>query len=198
LTPVGRVGRDGRHDGDLPGRDDRRDRGRRDRGDVADEAEVDLDTVYDGSPACAGEQPVGLARQGLRERPVLVDEGGDFRADLRGEHVAHDLERFRARHAEPAAEFTRDAAPRKLRRDLGASAVHDDGMHADLAQVDHVLGERAREILVDHGVAAELHDDRLALELPEPRDGLDERLGLRRRVRTVRSHQLAYALFSCT
>ena len=117
---------------------------------------------------------------------------------LHGEHLAHDLERLRARDAQPAAELAGDAPTLEFRRDLRPPAVHDDRMHARVAQVDHVLGERALELVVDHGVAAELHHDDLAVETLEPRQGLDEGLRLRRRLRTVRAHQLAYALFSCT
>jgi len=56
--------------------------------------------------------------------------------------------------------------------------VHDDRLEAGLAQEDDVLGECGLEILVDHGVAAELDDDGPAVVPGEPGQCLDEDLRL--------------------
>ena len=84
--------------------------------------------------------------------------------------------------------------------------MHDDRLDADVAQVDHVLGERALQFGVDHGVAAELDDDDLAGEALEPGQALDQRvrleLGVRRAgvevLEVVAPVMSAYAEFSCT
>ena len=93
-----------------------------------------------------------------------------------------------------------------------------DRPQTDVAQVDHVLREGALQLLVHHRVTAELHHDDAVVEGLQPGQRLDQRLGLRRRIRVVafggfcclvgacrrrvhvvrRRHQLAYALFSCT
>jgi hypothetical protein len=103
-----------------------------------------------------------------------------------------------------AAKFARDAALLQRRRDLRAATVHDHGADASVPQVDHVLGERALEVVIHHRVAAELDDDDLAGEALEPWQGFDENRGLRRRIRLADCvardlgvHEL-YALFSWT
>ena len=92
---------------------------------------------------------------------MLVDEADEFAAHLAGEHHPDDLHRLGRRHPVAAAELARDAEPVEHRRDLRSAAVHDDRLDADVAQVDHVLGERALQLGVDHRVAAELDDDDL-------------------------------------
>jgi hypothetical protein len=184
------------------------------RHDVAHQAEVDLDAVDDGPAATAREEPRVLARDGGRERAVRVDAAHDVAADLPGEHHADDLEHLGRGDAVSPAELALDAEAREHRADLRAAAVHDDGPEPGVAQVDDVLGEGARELLVDHRVAAELHDHDAVVEALQPRQRLDEgrRLGLGLRLVAVGgllrdgghvrpvcvAHQLAYALFSCT
>ena len=72
------------------------------------------------------------------------------------------------------------------------TTVHDDGAQAREAQEDDVLGKRALQRVVGHGVAAVLDDDGGAAEALEPRQrlGEDGRLVLRAHVE--------YAEFSWT
>jgi hypothetical protein len=85
----------------------------------------------------------------------------------------------------------------ELRADLRAAAVDDDGLEAGVPQEDHILGEGAFQLLVDHGVAAEFDDDRLAVVAGQPRERLDQRLGLGQGGVLASAHEL-YALFSWT
>ena len=83
--------------------------------------------------------------------------------------------------------------------DLRAAAVHDDRLEPGLAQEDDVLGEGGLQVLVDHGVAAELDDDGLAVVPGQPGQRLDEDLGLGERGVLPRgSAHEEYALFSWT
>ncbi len=68
--------------------------------------------------------------------------------------------------------------------DLRAAAVHDDGVHARLLQVDDVLRERVRQRRIAHRVAAELDDDGLVVIAYEMRQrlGQDARLNVGRRL----------------
>ena len=128
---------------------------------------------------------------------VLVDQSNQFPADLLGEHLTDHRHGLLGGHPVAALEFARDAAARQLGGDLRPAAVHHHGLHPGVAQVDHVLGEGALQVGVDHGVAAELHDDDLVVEALEPRESLDEHGGLGGGL-VLADHQLEYALFSCT
>jgi hypothetical protein len=128
---------------------------------------------------------------------------------LPGQHHADDIHRLGRGDAQAAAELGLDAEPVEHRVDLGPAAVHDDRAQTDLAQEHHVLGEGALEVVVDHGVAAVLDHDERAREPLQPRQRLDQHLGLlvRAQVGTgveheVLSHRVLahvlYALFSWT
>src|ERR671920_654173 len=88
--------------------------------------------------------------------------------DLAGQHHADDVDGLRRGHPQPAAELALDAEPAEHLGDLRATAVHDDGQDAAGPQEDHVLGERPAALVVDHGVAAVLDHDDVAVELLEP------------------------------
>jgi hypothetical protein len=75
--------------------------------------------------------------------------------------------------------------------------VDHDRLEAGLAQKDDVLREGALEVLVDHGVAAELDDDGPAVVPGQPGQRLDEDLGLRQCGVLTGAHE-EYALFSWT
>ena len=77
-----------------------------------------------------------------------------------------------------AAELALQAEPVEHRGDLRAAAVDDDGTQPGIPQERHVLGEGGLEAVVHHGVAAVLDDDERTAELLEPRQRLDEGLGL--------------------
>ncbi|MDQ0841647.1 hypothetical protein QFZ68_001327 [Streptomyces sp. V1I6] len=139
-----------------------------------------------------------LAGETDGERAVLVEQADQFALDLPGEHHPYDVHRLRGGDPQSGLELADQAVPVERRGDLRAAAVHDDRLEAGVAQEDDVLGEGRLQVLVDHGVAAELDDDGLAVVAGEPRQGLDEDLCLGQRgVLPGRAHEL-YALFSWT
>ena len=73
----------------------------------------------------------------------------------------------------PSLELRLLADAAKHRVDLRAAAVDEHAAHADAAQQKHVLRERKVGLAVDRR-AAELHDDRLAGELADVGQRLDE------------------------
>jgi hypothetical protein len=124
--------------------------------------------------AGGGEQAAVLPGQADGAAAVLVDQADHLGADLADEHHPDDVDRLLGRHPQSAAELARDAQSRQHRGDLRATAVHDDGEDPAGPQEDHVLGEGPPARVVDHRVAAELHDDDVAVELLEPRQRAGE------------------------
>jgi hypothetical protein len=100
---------------------------------------------------------------------VLVDERDELAVHLARQHHAHDIHGLGGRHPVAATELALDSEPAEHRRDLRAPAVHDDRLDARISEVDHVFCEGPLQLGTHHGVAAELHDDRLAVEALQPR-----------------------------
>ncbi|CAM5579556.1 hypothetical protein SRIMM317S_03227 [Streptomyces rimosus subsp. rimosus] len=97
----------------------------------------------------------------------------------------------------PAFELRLQAQPLQLGADLRAAAVHDDRPQPGVPQENHVLREGGLQLLVDHGVAAELDDHGLAVVPGQPGQRLDEGAGLGQRGVLAGAHE-EYALFSWT
>jgi hypothetical protein len=62
--------------------------------------------------------------------------------------------------------------------DLRAAAVHDHGIHPDQLEQHDVARERLFQLLVGHGVAAVLDDDRPAVETLDVRQRVGQDAGL--------------------
>ena len=140
-----------------------------DAGDVADEAER-------GIRRGDRQQPRILARHADRDRLVAglaVDRRDEVAVDLADQHHADDLERLGVGHAKPVLELRLLADAAKHRVDLRPAAMHQHAAHADAPQQQHVLREREVELVVDRR-AAELHHHRLAGELADVGQRLDE------------------------
>ena len=137
--------------------------------DVADEAERRVGRRD-------GQQARILARHADRDRLVAglaVDRRDEVAVDLADQHHADDLERLRVGDAKAVLELRLLADAAKHRVDLRPAAVDQHAAHADAAQQQHVLREREVGVAVDRR-AAELHDDRLAGELADVGQRLDE------------------------
>ncbi|SCD94079.1 hypothetical protein GA0115246_1082712 [Streptomyces sp. SolWspMP-sol7th] len=119
-----------------------------------------------------------LAREADGERAVPVEQADQLALDLPGEDHPYDVHRLGRRDAQARAELADQALLVELGADLRAAAVHDDGAEPGVPQEDDVLREGGLQPLVDHGVAAELDDDGLALVAGDPGEGLDQGLGL--------------------
>lgn len=175
-----------------------------DLGDLADPPDVDEFTVDLGLVLGGGEGVRVLAGEADGERPVLVEQPDQFALHLPGQHHPYDVHGVLGGDAQPGLELADDAVLVERGADLRAAAVHDHGLEAGVPQEDDVLGEGGLEVFVDHGVAAELDDDGLAVVPGQPGQRLDEDLGLGERgvlprgcvARSVAHEE--YALFSWT
>ena len=145
--------------------------------------------------AGGGEQAAVLTGQADRAAAVLVDQADHLGADLADEHHPDDVDRLLGGHPQAAAELARDAEPGRASTEIcGPPPCTTTGQDAAGPQEDHVLGEGAPAGVVDHGVAAVLDDDDVAVELLEPRQrpGEDGDL-LRVALGVVRAHDPAGA-----
>ncbi len=140
-----------------------------------------------GSPSISGVCLVAvmvvrvLAGEADGERAVLVEQADQLALHLPGEHHAYDVHGVLGGDAQAGLELADDAVLVEGGADLRAAAVHDDRLEAGVPQEDDVLGEGGLQLLVHHGVAAELDDDDLAVVPGEPGQRLDEDLGLGQR-----------------
>ena len=122
------------------------------------------------------QQPGVLARHADRDRLVAglaVDRRDEVAVDLADQHHADDLERLGVGDAKAVLELRLLADAAKHRVDLRPAAMDEHAAHADAAQQQHVLRQREVGLAVDRR-AAELHDDRLAGELADVGQRLDE------------------------
>ena len=146
-----------------------------DAADVADEAEAGVALLDRDEPGVLAGQPDGVGA-------VPVEGGDDLAVHLADEGHADDVDGVGVGDAQPVDELGLLAEAAHELADLGAAAVHDDGVHADEAHEDDVLGEELGEAGLLHGVAAVLDDDGAAGELADVRERLGEDGGLRRGV----------------
>jgi hypothetical protein len=174
-------GAKGGDDRDPAGVDEVHEHGGVHLGDVADAAEIDLLAVDPGVLLHGGEQAGVLPGGADGERAVLVDEVDQFAADLAEQHHPDVLHGLRGGVAQAADELPLEPDLVEHLGDLGTAAVDDDGVSTDGAQEGHVGGEGRLEILVDHRVAAVLHDDDLAAVVQQPGQRLGQHIGPDRR-----------------
>ena len=122
----------------------------------------------DQVPVLAGE-PHGLAAVAVDESDDLLVHGTheDHLDDRHGFLVgdAHALDELRL-----LAELLQDGA------DLGTAAVDDDGVDPDVLHHDDVQGKELLQLVIHHGMAAVLDDDRLVVETADVRQRLEKNL----------------------
>src|SRR6266481_858500 len=148
-----------------------------DRLDLADEPDVGHGPVgLPVQPLARTDQGAVLAAEPDRPAAVEVDQADDLFVDLADQHHLHDLHRLGVGHAHPAHEVRILAQPLHEGADLRATAMDDDGPHADQPQQEHVPGELLLEIGLLHGRPAVLDDQRLALEGADVRQRLEQHL----------------------
>ena len=142
-----------------------------DLGDVADEAQ--------GRIARLGDQQAAILA-GDRDGDRIVgrfpvDRRDQVAADLADQHHADDAQGLGVGDAQAVAELRLLADLLHHRVDLRAAAMDEHAAHADAAQQQHVLGERAVQLGVDRR-AAQLHHHGLAAEALDVGQSLDEDL----------------------
>ena len=121
----------------------------------------------DAGPVLAGHA------HGLAAEPV--DRRHQVRVDLAGEDHLHDVHGLGVGHPQATAELGLDAQPVAERRDLGAAAMHQHGLHPDVAQ-QHEVQQRLVPALLDR-VAAHLDHHDLAVEPLDVRQRFDQHFG---------------------
>src|SRR5919204_2769263 len=164
------VGADRRHDRDVV------------LGDVVEHIDVDaIDLAHEadvlalgaGLAAGAEELPV-VAAQADRRLAVAVEAQDDVLVDLADEdHLGH-LDGLGVGDPKSADELHRQPEALHVGGDLGPAAVHHDRVQADVLEQHDVAGELLAQRRVLHRRAAVLDDDRLAVELPDVRERLEE------------------------
>src|SRR5207244_13366736 len=80
--------------------------------------------------------------------------------------------------ADPPHDLDLHPQPLHVLRDPGPSAVDHDRVHADVLQEHDVARELLPQDRIGHGRAAVLDHDRLAVELPDVRERLEQRRDL--------------------
>jgi hypothetical protein len=106
---------------------------------------------------------------------LAVDRRHEIAVDLADKHHADDLERLRIGDAQAVLELRLFADAPEHRVDLRPAAMDEHAADPDAPEQKHVLREREIGFAID-GRAAEFHDDRLARELPDVGQRLDEHL----------------------
>lgn len=189
---------DRRDDRDTAVGEQRLDRAGVDRGDLTHPPDVDQLPVDLGQMLGGGDGVRVLAGQPDGERPVLVEQPDQLALHLPREDHPYDVHGVLGGDAQAGLELADDAVPVEGGADLRAAAVHDDGLESRVVQEHDVLCERGLQVLVDHGVAAELDDDGLSVVPGQPGQRLDEDLRLGQRGVLAGGAHDEYALFSWT
>src|SRR5919204_2063043 len=164
------VGADRRHDRDVV------------LGDVVEHIDVDaIDLAHEadvlalgaGLAAGAEELPV-VAAQADRRLAVAVEAQDDVLVDLADEDHLRHLDGLGVGDPKSADELHRQPEALHVGGDLGPAAVHDDRVEPDVLEQHDVAGELLAQRRVLHRGAAVLDDDRLAVELPDVRERLEQ------------------------
>ena len=95
---------------------------------------------------------------------MLIDEAHDLLVDLSPQHHFHHVHGLAVGDAHPLDEFAFLSDSFQEFVDVRPSSVHHHRVHADELQQHHVASKAMLEGFLDHGVAAILDDDGLAVK----------------------------------
>ena len=124
-----------------------------------------------------GDERAGIAaRHAHGQVTVLVDGSDQLLVDLAAQHLAHDIHGIRRGYALAVLKFDRDVIVAECFVDGLAAAMHDNGAHADDLEQNDIAHHVAAQLLVDHGGSAVLDNDRLAGQVFNPRQRLEQQL----------------------
>ena len=141
------------------------------------------------------EQRAVLAGEADRGLAVAVEPLDDVGVELAEQDHLRHLDRLRVGDAQALVEAHLEPEPLHVLGDLGAAAVDDHRVEADVLEQDDVGGEVLAQVLVAHRRAAVLDHDRAAVELPDVGQRLEQG---RRRCRCVRMPLRRRRVRSCT
>ena len=105
---------------------------------------------------------------------MAADAQHDVGVQLADQHHLGDLDRRLVGHAQAADELDGHVEPIHVGGDVGPAAVHDDRAHPDVLEQHDVARELLAQQRVVHRRAAVLDHDRLAVELADVGQRLEE------------------------
>ena len=151
-------------------------------GDMVEDFDVDAldppdeaDVLPRGRRLARGaEEQAVVAAQADRRLAVAVEQEHDVLVDLADEHHLGDLHRRGVGDAQAVDELDRQIEPAHVAGDVRAPAVDDDRVHADVLEQHHVARELLLEQRVAHRRPAVLDHHRLAVELPDVGERLEQ------------------------
>ena len=139
--------------------------------DLPDEADVD---PAGRRAARAAQQAAVVAGEPDGGLPVAADAQHDVGVELADEHHLRDLDRRLVGDAQPADELDRHVQALHVGGDVGAAAVDDDRVHADVLEQHDVARELLAQRRVVHRRAAVLDHHRRAVELADVGQRLEQ------------------------
>ena len=152
-------------------------------GDVGEHVDVDaLDPPHEADVLPGGrclargpKQRAVVTAQADRRLAVAVQAQHDVLVDLADEHHLGDLDGRRVGDPQPLDELDRQIEAAHVAGDLRAAAVDHDRVHADVLEQHDVTRELLLERGIGHRRAAVLDDHRLAVELTDVGQRLQQR-----------------------
>jgi len=105
---------------------------------------------------------------------VLVDQVNDFLVDESPQHHLNDVHGFTVCDPHALNKVAGFAKALEQLPDLGAPAMDNDRIDADEFEKDDVPRKAVLEVVIGHGVAAILDDQRLALEAADVGERFDQ------------------------
>ena len=117
-----------------------------------------------------------VAAEADRRLPVAAEPQDDVLVLLADEHHLRQLDRRGVGHALAVDELDLHPEALHVLGDVGAAAVDDDRVHADVLEEHDVARELLLQQVVDHRRPAVLDDHGLAVELPDVGQRFEESL----------------------
>ena len=108
---------------------------------------------------------------------MSVDGAHEILVDLTDERHLDDLHGLVVSHALTALEVRGYVEALEHGVDVGAAAMHDDGICAHELEHDDIVDHRVAELAGDHGRATVFDHDGLARDVLDPRQRIEQDLG---------------------
>src|SRR5512145_1776200 len=130
----------------------------------------------DGLCSGSAHELIILAGQAHGSPALVADQPDDILIDASPEHHFYDIHRWLIGDSQPRGEARLDAKSFQGVRDLRATAMDHDDPNPHVSQQTHVASKTLLQLLVDHRVAAVLHDEGALMKATNIRERLVEYL----------------------